>query len=123
MAPYILLMKQTKSSFGANLHRIRLEKGLTQTDLGNKVGLSKRMIVHYEKYATNPPTVRIAALADALGVRIDDLIHDNGHNTIVVDHKFARKLERAKRLPESDQQLVSVMIDNLLKKNRAKEPA
>jgi hypothetical protein len=63
-------------------------------------------------------------LAEALGVKVDDLIHGNGHAVhLSVIPKFARKIERAKRLPESDQQLVAVMIDNLLKKSRARVSA
>lgn len=109
------------SIFGENLRKLRLEKGLTQTELGDLVGLSKRMIVHYEKHSSKPPTNRVSDLAKALNVKIDDLIKSNSKTkkqATVEDPKFIRKLEKAKSLPKEDKKLLVTMIDGLLKKNR-----
>jgi transcriptional regulator with XRE-family HTH domain len=120
MPIYFLSMKNIGPSFfGDRLRRLRLEKGLTQTQLGDKVGLSKRMMAHYEKHATRPPADNVALLAHALGVKVEDLLKDTPTNKKSgSDPKFAKKLEKAKKLPASDKQLLSTMIDSLIKKNR-----
>jgi transcriptional regulator with XRE-family HTH domain len=113
--------KTTVPFFGDRLRRIRLEKGLTQTQLGDKVGLSKRMMAHYEKHATRPPTDKVALLANALGVTVEDLLKDTPKNkSIGSDPKFAKKLEKAKSLPKADREVLTTMIDSLLKKVRQK---
>jgi transcriptional regulator with XRE-family HTH domain len=106
-----------KSNFGQNLRHLRRSKGLTQTELGNIVGLSKRMVAHYENHVKYPPADKIAALAKVLNVTVDDLLADNKLKSYDFDPLFARKLEKAKKLPPEDKQLLSSMIDNLLKKN------
>jgi len=118
---FTTMQKQYPSFFGDRLRRLRLDKGLTQTQLGDKVGLSKRMMAHYEKHATRPPTDKVALLAQALSVKIEDLLKDTPASKKTGDDpKFSRKLEKAKILPMSDKQLLTTMIDSLLKKNKAK---
>lgn len=114
-----MLMEKKSNTFGENLRRLRLEQGLTQTELGNKVGLSKRMIAHYEKHVKMPATDKLALLAKVLSTNIDSLLF--GDTKELIEHNsdpsFSRKLEKAKKLPESDKNILSSMIDTLLKKN------
>jgi transcriptional regulator with XRE-family HTH domain len=111
--------QRRRTTFGANLRRLRLERGLTQTQLGHRVGLSKRMVAHYELHATRPPAEKVSAIAQALSIKIDDLMDGNGTAKLPnVDPKFARKLERAKALPCTDQMLLGTMIDSMVKKNK-----
>lgn len=112
------MKNRQKTFFGERLRSLRLQRGLTQTQLGERVGLSKRMIFHYEKHATRPPADKVVDLAGALGLHVNDLVNGNGHTvTADVDPKFARKLERAKQLPQQDQQMLSGIIDTFLQKN------
>ena len=109
-----------KLFFGERLKTLRLEKGLTQTELGKKVGLSRRMIVHYEKHATRPPADKVLALASALEVKFNELVKENvfqKRKAAPLNTKLARKLEQAKKLPVSDQQILSGIVDSFLKKN------
>lgn len=116
---FSIMVKKQKTFFGDRLKTLRLEKGLTQTELGNRVGLSRRMIVHYEKHATRPPADKVLALANALGLPVNELVKANGRTAAAnVNPKFARKLEKAKMLPSADQQLLNTMIGSLLKKNK-----
>ncbi len=117
---YFIIMQKIRPAFlGDKLKSIRLESGLTQTELGKRVGLSRRMVLHYEKYATNPPADKVALIAAALGVKIEALLKEiPASKKTNIDPKFARKLEKAKSLPLSDRQLLETMIDSLLKKNK-----
>ena len=95
MGIYIYYMeKNNVSPFGDKIRHLRLENGLSQTELGNKVGLSKRMIVHYEKHVKNPPPEKILAFSNALNVKVDVLINDTAKIRVSnIDPKYARKLE------------------------------
>lgn len=60
--------------FGKKLHKIRLEKGLSQEELGFEVGLDKSTIGKYE-LARRCINIRQAKmLADALGVRLAEML-------------------------------------------------
>jgi transcriptional regulator with XRE-family HTH domain len=119
MKTYIRKMDAELETFGKNLRHIRRQKGLTQTELGKKVGLSKRMIIHYEKHAKRPPGDKLVLLAQALATTPAMLLHGDiaTSDDQQVDAGFARRLEKAKRLPPSDRQVVASLIDTLLKKN------
>lgn len=56
------------------LKAARVNKGLTQTDAANKLGVNKGTLVNYEKYRTIPDIETAKAMASLYGVAVDDLI-------------------------------------------------
>ncbi|MCM1002399.1 WO male-killing family protein Wmk [Wolbachia pipientis] len=52
----------------------RLERGYTQKELAKKIGVSYRLILHYEKGKRRIPIERLYAIADALSISIKDLV-------------------------------------------------
>lgn len=60
--------------FGKRLANMRKASGFTQQQLGEKVGVSKRVIAYYEGETDYPPTHLIATLAKALSVSTDELL-------------------------------------------------
>lgn len=61
-------------SAGARLRRLRVTRGLTQDELGKKLGLSQRMIAYYESQGGTPSTPLLAKLAKALHVSTDEIV-------------------------------------------------
>ena len=57
-----------KKVFGANLRRIREERGLTQASLEERSGFDRSYIGGLERGVRNPSLTAIATMADALGV-------------------------------------------------------
>lgn len=57
--------------FTERLKELRLKKGLTQTELGEKVGVTKQTIINYEKGTTEPSFENLIKLADLLEVSLD----------------------------------------------------
>ncbi len=55
------------------LARLRNERGLTQTQLGEKCGADKTVVSHWETGASAPRVDALPLVAEALGVSIDDL--------------------------------------------------
>ena len=54
--------------------RLRQSRGLTQDELGSRVGLSNRMIAYYEREDAEPPGPHLPALAQALRVATDEFL-------------------------------------------------
>jgi transcriptional regulator with XRE-family HTH domain len=66
-------MAEIKKEFGKQLQRLRKEQGLSQPDLGKKVGTSATMISRYENGVM--PSIEVAfKVARALGVTLDALV-------------------------------------------------
>lgn len=59
------------------LKEIREKKGMSQDELAEKLGVSRTMIIHYEKGRNTPSLERTIQLANILGCRLDDLVDSN----------------------------------------------
>ena len=111
-----------KMPFGQRLVQIRKSKGLTQTELGKRIGVSQRIIHHYENKADYPPTQKLIELTRALDMSIDELLglSDNGDNEIYQNIKpgLAKKLRQASQLPPHEIKALSTFIDALIIKQK-----
>lgn len=63
------LMKNT-NIFPQRLKELRLKKGLTQTELGKKLGISQKSYSHWESGKTEPSLENLIKLADLLEVSV-----------------------------------------------------
>lgn len=61
---------------GETIKALRLEKGLTQPQLADLVGVSKGMISIWENNINEPKATYLKALANALDVTVDQLLND-----------------------------------------------
>ena len=59
---------------GKNILRYRIEKGLTQAELGDLLGVSAQAVSKWERDKTMPDSFLLPCLADIFGCSIDDLI-------------------------------------------------
>ena len=118
--------KQSKNkySFGQRLAQIRKARGLTQTELGARIGASQRAMHHYENKAEYPPAQKIIELAKALDMTVDELlgVAENGNDDYQnINPKLAKRLRMASNLPPHDLKALSTFIDALLLKQPVKE--
>ena len=61
---------------GETIKALRLEKGLTQPQLADLVGVSKGMISIWENNINEPKATYLKALASARDVTVDQLLND-----------------------------------------------
>ncbi|MET7477645.1 helix-turn-helix transcriptional regulator [Streptomyces sp. NPDC005648] len=59
-----------------NLKKARAEAGLTQFALATRSGVPQAKISQFENGHVSPSLTKAAALAGALGLLVDDLLHD-----------------------------------------------
>lgn len=70
----INIRERVLRSFGANLRKIREEKGLTQEALAFMAGFSRSYYTELELGKRNPSLLNIKKLADALNITVSSLI-------------------------------------------------
>ena len=109
--------KSTVSNFGKRLASLRKAKGLTQKQLGEKVGVSYRVIAYYEGETQYPPAHLIIPISKALEISTDELL---GVKEIKkqVEHNnpsLLRKLKKIEQLPASQQKTLIKTINMFLK--------
>lgn len=115
-----------RQSFGQRLAQIRKAKGLTQQELGERIGVSQRIMHHYENKAEYPPAQKIIELAQALEMSVDELLGINGKNDASYQNislKLAKRLRLASNLPPNDLKALATFIDALILKQRVKKEA
>jgi transcriptional regulator with XRE-family HTH domain len=69
-------MPKISECLAANLVRLRKEKGLSQEDLAEKVGISRGTIAKYEAGSAGATLSTIVRLSKALGCEETDLVSD-----------------------------------------------
>ena len=79
---------------GKQIRKYREIKGLTQKELGKRVGVQHNTISSYESGTNEPEHEVLFALAETLGVTIDDLFPSVAHKK---DSRFNGLLVRSAR--------------------------
>jgi len=68
-------MPKTKSTIGKNIKKYREKLGISQDKLSKLAGITLHTITKIECGATPDPRIEtVKKIADALGVRVDDLL-------------------------------------------------
>ena len=60
--------------FSERLRRLRMEKGITQKELADRLHISRSTIAGYESLGKEPDGEKLCALADFFGVSVDYLL-------------------------------------------------
>lgn len=63
--------KELSQFFASKLKELRLEKGLTQKELGGLLGISDAAITQYEKGKREPKRAMLYELAEIFGVQVE----------------------------------------------------
>lgn len=111
----------TITGFGKRLSQLRRSKGITQQELGNSIGVSKRVIAYYEGETEYPPTHLLIPIAKTLKVSVDELLGLKKQDISDSNHAALwRKLKKAEQLSKKDRKTLADFIDALLVRSKAK---
>jgi len=105
--------------FGQRLAAVRRNKGLTQTQLAERMGTNQKMIDYYERRSPNPALDFIERAAVALEVSVADLLGSQPHTTRAKPGPVSQlqlRFEQLRRLPRKEQEFVIRFIDTILEK-------
>ena len=111
--------KSTVSAFGSRLAGLRKVRGITQVQLGKKIGVSHRVIAYYEGETDFPPTHLLVPMAKVLKVTTDELLGVKNTKSELVPENAAlwRRFKKVETLPKNDQRALSHYLNALLEKN------
>ena len=88
--PPVYIEDETSSAYrvGNRIRRIRSEKGITQAELGERVGLNADRVQKYENGARKPKAEMLQRIAAALGVSLQALEDPNTTSYIGAMYAF-----------------------------------
>ncbi len=106
-----------KETLGQRMARLRKEKGYTQVELAEKIGIIQVLISDYERDKLRPHPEVIVRFAQALEVTTDEILGVKTSPTAGTKPslKTLRRLKKIEDLPLSQQKVLFKTIDNFLK--------
>jgi transcriptional regulator with XRE-family HTH domain len=104
-------------TLGRRIARLRKEKGFTQVELAERMGIIQVLISDYERDKLRPHPEVIVRFAQALRVTTDELLglKDSPSTGTKTSLKTLRRLKKIDELPPSQQKALFKTIDNFLK--------
>jgi transcriptional regulator with XRE-family HTH domain len=106
-----------KESIGERVARIRKDRGFTQVELAEKIGVIQSIVSAIERDVLKLSAEMAIRFALALEVTTDDLLMPakrNGSQGKKPSRKILRRLEKIETLPRTQQTAVLKTIDNAL---------
>jgi len=102
------------------LRLLRKKRGLTQTELGEKTGITQKAIAAYESGRVRILDVTLVDLAKALNVSTDELLGVKPTKPLTKDIslRLIQRMYAIDRLPASAKKHILKSIDNSIKANR-----
>ena len=64
----------TKKTFGSTIAALRKEKGMTQLELAQSMGVTDKAVSKWERNLSFPDVASLPRLAEQLGVSVDELL-------------------------------------------------
>ena len=105
-------------NLGNRVALLRKDQGLTQTELGDRLGLTQQQLAHYEVARRRFPASLLPGLARELAVSLDDLVgEDKKPGKRGPAPKVQQQLERIAQLPRPRQRIVLEILDSVLQQN------
>ena len=114
--------KKNDLALAQRLARIRKDRGFTQVELAEKIGIIQGLVSDYERGKIRPHPDMLARFASALQVSTDEILGlepIEKNSATPVDRRFLRRLRAIKTLPKRDQDALLRTIDAFLTARQA----
>jgi transcriptional regulator with XRE-family HTH domain len=99
-------------SFGARLLELRKARKLSQTELGEQVGVHKNVLGKYERDEVKPSIDVVMTIADYLEVSLDYL---TGKVSQEIDPDIIERVTTIQNLPDSDKVHILFALDAMIR--------
>ena len=104
-------------SFPVQLIQLRKQRGLTQQQLDDAVGIHVNQIKRYEAGTTQPTLEVLIKFTKALHISMDALVFGDEPE---LDDRLRRQLEAIKELEGDDKMIIQEVLEGLIFKYQAK---
>ena len=110
---------KTQDTLGQRIARLRRDRGLTQVELAERLGITQPAVSDYENDDTRLPADAVIQIARILGVSADELLglkeataSPGGSR----NRRLYRRLQEIEKLPRRDQQALLRTIEAFISK-------
>jgi transcriptional regulator with XRE-family HTH domain len=112
--------QETGETIGQRLARLRRERGMTQVELAQRLGVAQPVVSDYERGELRLHGQLIIKLSEILGVSSEELLglKKAPSNGALRNRRLLRRLQQIERLPRRDQQALLRTIDRFLESFR-----
>lgn len=104
---------------GKRIKVLRKEKGLSQAELGKKIGLSYAQVGRYETKGMQPSAEVLQKLAKELDVSIDYLLNGSAEEKAsanLTDKDLIKQFKEVEQMSDSDKGIVKRLLDAFITK-------
>jgi len=111
-------LPQSEETVGQRLSRLRKERGYTQKQMAEKMGLIQALISEYERDKMRLHAEMVIRFARALSVSTDEILGLKANRKKVIKNpslKILRRLDKIASMPPAKQKAFLQTIDALLK--------
>lgn len=108
--------RDAQETIAQRLARIRRERGMTQVELAQRLGVAQPVVSDYERGELRLHGQLIVNLSEILGVSSEELLglKKAPSNGALKNRRLLRRLQAIERLPRRDQQALLRTIDRFL---------
>lgn len=113
-------------SIGKQIRELRKQKGLNQSQLAEKIGVSLTQLQRYENKDIQPPADVLKKLADTFNTSIDFLVYGNTQQKAqqsIKDNELLAQFKAVDELDNKDKSTIKDIIDAFIKRSRLKNIA
>jgi len=107
-------MEETQALLLENIKRIRKEKRMNQKDVADRADMLVPTYSRLERGGSNPSLASIVRIASALDVSVLELFQSSD----IKDRSVAQKLETINNLSEYNKNVINIMLDSMIEKDR-----
>ena len=107
-------------TLGDKITMLRKKKNFSQGDLADKISVSRDAIGKYERGDIMPTADKAKKMADVLGVSLDFLMNDAAKED-AVDKDMLQRMQEVQKLPDSEKDKITSIIDAFIRDTRAKK--
>ena len=107
------------------LKKLRLNKGWSQGQLGQKLGVNVQAISKYENGHACPPTNMVIKIASIYDVSLDYLLRNKSDLAVskISNNDLLECIEEIENLSSEDQQVLTTLIEAFIKKTKFEQLA
>jgi len=103
---------------GKNLQNIRKRRGITQRELGEKIGLTRESVASYEAGRSNLLITTLLNISSVLKVSVYEILKVESKTTdINITRRWAKRMDIIESFPESVKKHILRTLDDIIKAN------
>ena len=113
-------------TIGNRIKRLRQERGWSQAQLGQRLGVHQKQVSGYERGVHVPSAEMLAKISEVFDVSLDYLIiggQTGSRRLEVGDRELLRQMEQIDRLPEREKTAIKTVLETFILKHRFQEVA